>query len=56
MFIALPSPEPPKPRRGEMHAPPRNSISPLRGLECCTGRGYKHGAPTELELNGACLS
>jgi hypothetical protein len=30
MFIALPSPEPPQPRRGEMEAP-RKPISPLRG-------------------------
>ena len=39
MFIATPSPEPPKPRRGEMYAP-RKHIPPLRGLGLCAGRGY----------------
>ena len=55
MFIATPSPEPPKPRRGEMYAP-RKHIPPLRGLALFTGRGYKHDAPTELAVNGAGLN
>jgi hypothetical protein len=48
MFTALPSPEPPKPRRGEMYLLACNHLAPLWLEWFWAGQGYKHGAPTEL--------
>jgi hypothetical protein len=48
MFIAQPSPEPPKPQRGEMYAPPQIHFAPPGLGWFWAGLGYKHGAPTEL--------
>ena len=53
MFIALPSPEPPKPRRGEMVTRPQDHFAPPGLGWFWAGQGYKQDAPTELnERNG----
>ena len=56
MFIATSSPEiSPAPEGRNVGTPHRHSALPGLG-RFLAGRGYKHGAPTELTLNGAQLA